>query len=130
MFDHLSIGVSDLARSGAFYDAALGPLGHVRLFENPRAICYGPPGFTGEPPFAILTAPDSTVVPARFHLAFAAKSRDEVARFHAGAIAGGGTDDGPPGIRYDDDPGYYAAFVKDPDGHRIEAVLHERPVVR
>lgn len=130
MFDHLSIGVSDLPRSAAFYDAVLGALGHVRLFENPRAVCYGPEGFSGgEPPFAILTAPDSTVVPARFHLAFAATSREQVDRFHAAAVASGGTDDGPPGIRESYNPGYYAAFVKDPDGHRIEVVLHEQVVL-
>jgi catechol 2,3-dioxygenase-like lactoylglutathione lyase family enzyme len=126
MFDHLSIGVSDLPRSAIFYDAALGALGHVRLAENPRSVCYGPKGFTGgEPPFAILTAPDTTVVPARFHLAFAAASREQVDRFHAAAIANGGTDDGPPGTRHNYSPTYYAAFVKDPDGHRLEVVLHE-----
>ena len=77
-----------------------------------------------------VTAPDSTVVPARFHLAFAATSREQVDRFHAAAVASGGTDDGPPGIRESYNPGYYAAFVKDPDGHRLEAVLHENIVAR
>ncbi len=125
MFDHLSIGVKDLARAAAFYDAALAALDHVRLFENPRAVCYGPRGFTGaEPPFAILPTADASP-PARFHLAFAATSRDAVDRFHAAALAAGGTDDGPPGIRLNYSPHYYAAFVIDPDGYRIEAVYHE-----
>ncbi len=126
MFDHLSIGVKDLTRAAMFYDAVLAPLGHVRLFENPRAVCYGPQGFAdGEPPFAILAAGDQAIVPARFHLAFAATSRDQVDRFHAAALTAGGTDDGPPGIREHYNPGYYAAFVRDLDGHRLEAVHHE-----
>lgn len=127
MIDHVSIGVVDLARSAAFYDAALGPLGHVRLAENPRSVCYGPKGFAGgEPPFAILLVPNATsVTMPRFHFAFSAKTREQVNAFHAGAVANGGTDDGPPGIRHNYNPGYYAAFVVDPDGHRLECVLHE-----
>lgn len=125
MFDHLSVGVKDLSRATAFYDVALSALGHVRLFESPRAVCYGPRGFIGaEPPFAILPVAD-TAPPARFHLAFSAASRDAVDRFHAAAVAAGGTDDGPPGIRMNYNPGYYAAFVIDPEGYRIEAVYHE-----
>ncbi len=126
MFDHLSIGVRDLARSGAFYDAVLAPLGHVRTSFNDRHVCYGPKGFSfGEAPFAILPAQD-VPVPPRLHIAFAATSRDQVDQFHAAAIANGGTDDGAPGIRHNYNPGYYAAFVIDPDGHRLEVVLHER----
>lgn len=126
MFDHLSVGVRDLTRAAAFYDAVLAPLGHVRLLEHPRAVCYGPQGFAGgEAPFAILAATDAFTVPGRFHLAFAAASRGEVDRFHAAALAAGGTDNGPPGIREHYGPGYYAAFVVDLDGHRLEAVHHE-----
>ena len=125
MFDHLSVGVKDLSQAAAFYDAALAPLGHVRLFESPRAVCYGPRGYNGaEPPFAILPAADA-MPGARFHLAFAAASRDAVDRFHAAAVAAGGTDDGPPGIRMNYNPGYYAAFIVDPDGYRVEAVYHD-----
>jgi catechol 2,3-dioxygenase-like lactoylglutathione lyase family enzyme len=124
VFDHLSIGVKDLDRSAAFYDAVLATLGHVRLVDHVRAKCYGPAGFTkGEPPFAILAPSEGEVVTHRFHLAFSATSREQVQAFHAAALAAGGTDDGPPGLRYDSP--YYAAFVKDPDGHRLEAVLHE-----
>ncbi|GAB4510402.1 MAG: hypothetical protein Tsb0020_27560 [Haliangiales bacterium] len=65
--------------------------------------------------------------PARaFHLAFAAPDRGAVARFHAAALSAGGTDEGAPGVREHYDPGYYAAFVRDPDGHRLEAVVHEQ----
>ena len=126
MFDHLSLGVADLARSAAFYDAALGALGLVRLTENARHVSYGPPAFGGEPPFAILAAGAEARAPGRgAHLAFAAPDRAAVDRFHAAAVRTGGTDDGPPGIRTRYNPGYYAAFVLDPDGHRLEAVVHE-----
>ena len=126
MFDHLSLGVADLARATAFYDAALGALGHVRLFESARAVSYGPPGFTGEAPFAVIAHGDAARPPgAGFHLAFAAPDRAAVARFHAAALAAGGVDDGAPGVRERYGPGYFAAFVVDPDGHRVEAVVHE-----
>jgi catechol 2,3-dioxygenase-like lactoylglutathione lyase family enzyme len=124
VFDHLSIGVSDLDRSVAFYDAALAPLGLVRLFRSPRAAGYGPEGFAGEAPFALVAAAE--VGPMRgLHVAFIATTRAAVDAFHAAALAHAGTDDGAPGIRSHYDPGYYAAFVRDPDGHRLEAVLHE-----
>lgn len=127
MFDHLSLGVENLDRSAAFYDAALAPLGYVRLWRNARAAGYGPQGFEGEAPFAILEAMPAAGPPGqRFHLAFTAPSRDAVDRFHAAALAAGGVDEGAPGIRENYDPGYYAAFVRDLDGHRLEAVLHER----
>ncbi len=128
MFDHLSLGVESLDRSAAFYDAVLGPLGYVRLWRHPRAVGYGPEGFQGEAPFAILASGADARPPGRgFHLAFAAPSRDAVDRFHAAAMSCGGADEGPPGIRENYDPGYYAAFARDPDGHRLEAVLHEGP---
>ena len=126
VFDHISVGVSDLARSIVFYDAVLGALGLVRSTQNRRSACYGPPGFKGEAPFAIIAFDDAPPPERGLHLAFAASSRDAVDAFHAAAIASGGTDDGPPGIREHYNPGYYAAFVLDPDGHRLEAVLHER----
>ena len=126
MFDHLSIGVADLDRAAAFYDAVMAALGHVRLTHNPRHVSYGPPGFSGEPPFAILAGGADARAPGRgAHLAFTAPDRAAVDRFHAAALAHGGTDEGAPGIREHYDPGYYAAFVRDPDGHRLEAVVHE-----
>ena len=126
MFDHISLGVSNLERSVAFYDAVLAALGYVRLFENNRSVCYGPPEFKGEAPFAIIKWGENAEAPrAGFHLAFAAASRDAVDQFHQSALEMGGVDEGPPGIRENYDPGYYAAFVRDPDGHRLEAVLHE-----
>lgn len=127
MYDHLSLGVADLDRAAAFYDACLAPLGLVPLWRQPRAVGYGPPGFTGEAPFAIVLGGAEAHAPGKgFHLAFAARSRAAVDGFHAAAVARGGVDEGAPGIREHYDPGYYAAFVRDPDGHRLEAVLHEK----
>lgn len=126
MYDHISIGVSDLDRSVAIYDAALAPLGLVRLWKAGRAAGYGPEGYTGEAPFALVVPKEGTASPSpAAHIAFAAPSRAAVGAFHAGAVEAGATDDGPPGIRENYDPGYYAAFFVDPDGNRIEAVLHE-----
>lgn len=126
MYDHISLGVADLDRAAAFYDACLAPLGLVPLFRQPRAVGYGPPGFKGEAPFAIVLGGAEARSPGKgFHLAFAAASRAAVDGWYAAAMAHGGVDEGEPGIRENYDPGYYAAFVRDPDGHRLEAVLHE-----
>lgn len=126
MFDHISIGVENLERAAAFYDASLIALGYVRLFENKRAVSYGPEGFKGEAPFTIIQNGTGAKSPgAGLHIAFAAPSWNAVARFHAAALSAGGADDGAPGIRENYDPGYYAAFVRDLDGHRVEAVKHE-----
>lgn len=126
IFDHLSLGVADLDRAAAFYDAALAPLGYVRLWRNARSIGYGPDGFQGEAPLALILHGEGARPPGPgFHLALTASSRDAVDRFHAAAVTAGGVDEGPPGIREHYDPGYYAAFVRDLDGHRLEAVRHE-----
>ena len=126
MFDHLSFGVENLERSGAFYDATLAPLGYVRLSQNARSVCYGPEGFTGEAPFAIIAlGSDAKPAAPGFHLAFSAPHREAVDRFHAAALRHGGIDEGSAGIRENYAPGYYAAFVRDLDGHRLEAVVHE-----
>ncbi len=125
VFDHLSVGVSDLERALHFYDASLAPLGLVRLFRTTRAAGYGPAGFTGEAPFAVIQQEDPTKPESGLHLAFAAPTRAAVDAFFAAALSAGGSDDGAPGIREHYDAGYYAAFVRDPDGHRLEAVRHE-----
>jgi catechol 2,3-dioxygenase-like lactoylglutathione lyase family enzyme len=126
MIDHLSLGVSDLARAAAFYDRVLATLGYVRVLTHQRAVGYGRPGDRDEQ-LALLAAGENASVPGSgFHLALAATSRDEVDVFHAAAVAAGATDDGPPGIRPQYGPGYYAAFVRDLDGHKLEAVVHER----
>ena len=121
MLGHISFGVSDLGRSAAFYDATLQALGYARVYTSDRSIGYGAPG-SEDDRFAIflqarsVTAPDSG-----FHLAFIAQSRDAVDRFHAAALACGGVDQGAPGLRPHYGPDYYAAFVLDPDGYKLEA---------
>ncbi|MEO0601408.1 MAG: VOC family protein [Myxococcota bacterium] len=126
VFDHLSLGVRDLDRAVAFYDAALAPLGLVRVGGNHRSAQYAAPNFDGEPPFAVIAFGEEATPPETGqHVAFAARDRAVVAAFHSAAVANGGVDDGGPGIREHYGPGYYAAFVRDPDGHRLEAVFHE-----
>lgn len=120
MFDHVSIGVQDLARSRAFYDAALRPLGITRLYEGEHGIGYGAERaqFWLNP----TASPQPRNPTSGCHICFRTGSRAAVQAFHALALSHGGADDGGPGIRPQYSPGYYAAFVTDPDGHRIEAV--------
>ena len=121
MIHHVSIGVADLQRAGAFYDAALGALGHVRAWTRETALGYGRPG--GGDQLALKLRPDGPSAPGPgFHLAFCAPDRASVVRFHEEAVRHGGRDDGAPGLRPQYGPDYYAAFVVDPDGHRLEAV--------
>jgi catechol 2,3-dioxygenase-like lactoylglutathione lyase family enzyme len=123
MLHHASIPVSDLAVSAAFYDATLAALGYVRVWEDQDAIGYGPAG--GGDKFAIKSRPGGLAVPGEgFHLAFAAPSRDAVERFFKAALAGGGKDNGGAGLHPEYGESYYAAFVLDPDGYRIEAVIN------
>jgi catechol 2,3-dioxygenase-like lactoylglutathione lyase family enzyme len=125
MLGHLSFGVSDLEHSIAFYDAALAPLGLTRVWTNPHAAGYGYPG--GGDLLALKKQPARVNPPGPgFHLAFNARTRAAVDAFHSKAMQAGGTDNGAPGLRPHYGPDYYAAFVIDPDGHRIEAVFQEK----
>ena len=121
MLHHVSIGVRDLERSGAFYDAALGALGFRRVFEDETAIGYGVSD--GEDLLCLKLRRDAGPPGPGSHLAFAAPSRAAVRAFHGCALRLGGTDDGPPGLRPQYGSNYYAAFLVDPDGYRIEAVI-------
>lgn len=124
MIDHVSLGVADLARARAFYDAALLPLGYERSFDLDDASGYGRPGIHHQAlPFWI--GLDPAVPPWSGHLCFAAPSRAAVDAFYRAALAAGGTDNGPPGLRPQYHATYYAAFVVDPDRHRVEAVCHQ-----
>ena len=124
MLSHLSIGVSSLEDSGDFYDAVLAPLGCGRVWTSRSGIGYGPPG--AQDKLAIFAqAPPIVRSSPGFHLAFAAVTRADVDLFHAAALAHGGADAGAPGLRPRYGAGYYAAFVRDPDGHKLEAVCHE-----
>lgn len=128
MLDHVSLGISDLARSRRFYDAALRPLGLVRIVDfGGRGSDYGAAAGSLGVQFTI-TREDGVSAPyPGIHLCFRAPSRDAVRAFHAAALAAGGRDDGAPGLRPRYHPDYYAAFVRDPDGHRLEAVTHVPP---
>jgi catechol 2,3-dioxygenase-like lactoylglutathione lyase family enzyme len=129
---HLSLSVTNLAVSARFYDAALQPLGLVRVWSDLRpgepgqAVGYGPPG--GADVLALKERPTTEVgLGTGFHLALAATTRAAVHRFHEAALAHGGRDAGPPGPRPGYGEHYYAAFVLDPDGHRLEAVIDAAP---
>ena len=125
MIDHLSVGVSDLARAGAFYDAVLATLGYERVLTHERALGWAIPGARDEA-FAILAAGERAKAPGEgCHIAFKAANREAVDAFHAIAIENGATDEGGPGLRPHYGAGYYAAFVRDFDGYRLEAVCHE-----
>ena len=124
MLDHLGFPVSDYARSKAFYEKALVPLGYSLIMEVAQTANDLPAagfGANGKPDFWIggeggLSKP--------IHVAITAKDRATVDAFHRAAMAAGGKDNGPPGLRPHYHPNYYAAFVLDPDGHNIEAVCH------
>jgi catechol 2,3-dioxygenase-like lactoylglutathione lyase family enzyme len=121
VIDHVSVGVRSLGEAERFYEAVLGALGYAKLVVRPATIGFGRryaefwinlrPAMAGDRDGGA-------------HVCLRARSQDEVHRFHAAALAHGGADDGAPGPRQHDDPGriYYAAFVRDPDGNRIEAV--------
>jgi catechol 2,3-dioxygenase-like lactoylglutathione lyase family enzyme len=127
MIDHTGIGVSDMARSAAFYDAALGALGLRRAMQLPPDSGTDGIGYGVEYPVFWIDRYHPPGV--KQHTAFVARSRAEVEAFHAAALKAGGTDNGPPGLRSEAEgnpPGYYAAFVLDPDGNNMEAVFRER----
>jgi catechol 2,3-dioxygenase-like lactoylglutathione lyase family enzyme len=118
MIDHMGILVSDLDASVAFYTRALAPLGYALVMRIPQVAGFG---VAGKPDFWLAIGKPTD----KLHVAFRAKGRAEVRAFHEAAIAAGGIDNGAPGIRAIYHPDYYGAFVRDPDGHNIEAVCHE-----
>ena len=122
MFDHVKFGVSDFAASRQFFLEALAPLGVAVVSEG--APTYGvelcAPGSK-----ASLCLCQTAETPAHLHVAFRADRREQVDAFYRAALAAGGKDNGPPGLRPHYHPNYYAAFVIGPDGHNIEVVCHE-----
>ena len=121
MLHHISLAVTDLERSAAFYDASLATLGYVRVWANTSAVGYGSPGCADR--FAIKLRPAPVPAPAPgFHLAFSAPSRYGVVQFHQAALGNGGQNNGAPGLRANYGENYFAAFVLDPDGYQIEVV--------
>jgi len=130
MFDHLSVGVVDLDKSLTFYDAALKPLGISRMFAMADR---GIAAYVGADQISFwLYSKDAQQQnladfpsPPRFHLAFRAADRAAVDAFYESAIAQGGTDEGAPGVRAHYHPNYYAAYVRDLNGYKIEAVCQK-----
>lgn len=118
MISHVSIGVRDVAAAGKFYDAALTPLGYKRLYDSAEALGYG----ADSPELWIMRAehPVADDEASGLHICLDADSRAAVDKFHTVALKAGGRDNGKPGIRKDYGDNYYAAFVKDPAGYRLE----------
>jgi catechol 2,3-dioxygenase-like lactoylglutathione lyase family enzyme len=124
MIDHISVGVSDLDRAARFYEAALAALGLSRLVERPATVGFGksyPEFWINLRPGMTKVAPESGV-----HICLRARTIEEVDAFHAAALSAGGRSDGAPGLRPHARVSYYATFVLDPDGNRIEAVTFPR----
>jgi catechol 2,3-dioxygenase-like lactoylglutathione lyase family enzyme len=127
--DHVSIGVTNMRRSKAFYDAVLAPLNMAPVYPveiNGQLVGVGYGDDPEKPKFWIQLPINGQ--PASqgngFHLAFTAPSRAAVDAFYLAALEQGGAEDGAPGLRTEYHPSYYAAFVRDPDGAKIEAVSH------
>ena len=119
MFDHIGLGVTDLAASKAFFLKALQPLGVAVAMEGPYGVGMG----QDKKPSLWLS--ETKEHPVRLHLAFTAQTRKQVDEFYRAALAAGGKDNGAPGLRPHYHANYYGAFVIGPDGHNVEAVCHK-----
>lgn len=125
MIDHVSIIVGDMNRAEKFYDAIMGALGHPKVVRDEARIGYGERSSPAHPERCYISIRGGLPKrsESRRHWAFRAPSRAAVIAFHRGGLAAGGTDDGAPGLR-DYHAHYFAAFLIDPDGNRLEAVCH------
>ncbi len=126
MFSHVTLGTNDLERARAFYVPVMDALGIGQPFQLPGTLAFGE--LTG-PKLFILSPFDgaAATVGNGTHAAFIAKDRTAVDAFHAAALAHGGSCDGPPGLRPHYHPNYYGAYVRDPDGNKLQAVCHRKP---
>jgi catechol 2,3-dioxygenase-like lactoylglutathione lyase family enzyme len=124
MFSHVTFGTNDLQRAGAFYDSVLGIVGHTRSLEGETFIAYGDRSGAR---FFIMQPFDGEAasVGNGCHAAFNADTRAQVDAFHAAALAAGGTDEGAPGLRPHYHADYYAGYVRDPDGNKIQAACRK-----
>jgi catechol 2,3-dioxygenase-like lactoylglutathione lyase family enzyme len=130
MLDHVSITVSDLARAAPFWDAVMAALGIGCVVRREGQLGYGTrnrPGDDGHSYLSVYASTGPAVVADNRHWCFRAPDRAAVDAFHAAGLAAGGRCDGPPGLRAAYHPAYYAAFLLDPDGNRVEAVCHRPP---
>ena len=126
MIDHVSVAVRDLQAASAFYEAVFGALGLSKLVTRPATIGFG----KSYPEFWLNLRPKMGTVAADSgaHVCLRARSTEIVDAFHAAALRAGGSSDGAPGLRpQHGSGGYYAAFIRDPDGNRIEAVTFVKP---
>ena len=123
MFSHVTLGTNDWQRARPFWLAVMEVLGHPVLFERPGGIAFGAPAgpktFIGPPFNGAAAAPGNGV-----HAAYLVDTHAKVDTFHAVALANGGSDEGAPGPRAHYHPHYYGAYVRDPDGNKLQAVCH------
>jgi len=130
LLDHVSIGVPDLGTARVFYDAVMDALGAAKVYDLPHALGYGERCTSQDAVSTYLAVyldqgmDQNGVGDNKRHWCFKAASRDHVDAFYAAGLNAGGRSDGAPGCRADYHPGYYAAFVFDPAGNRVEAVCH------
>ena len=124
ILSHVSVGTNDLARALQFYDAVLPVVGCRRIMEHPGAVAYG----RAYPEFWVQTPADGKAasVGNGYHIGFFAESKHTVDDFHRAALAAGGVDDGAPGARPEYGAPYYGCFIRDPDGHKIEAAFWDQ----
>lgn len=125
MYSHTTLGSNDRAKAEKFYDAVMAVLGHPVLFKNAKFLAYGTP--TGEKVFIVPPFDGNEARPGNgVHVAFKADSRAKVDAFYKAAMEHGGKDEGAPGLRPHYHPNYYGAYVRDPDGNKIQAVCHRK----
>lgn len=123
MFSHTTVGTNDFARSLKFYDAIMATLDHKQLLCVDGAVAYGELG--GPKTFVMFPFDEAKAVPGNgVHIAYAAKNRASVDAFFKAALENGGTSEGEPGPRPHYHPNYYGAYVRDPDGNKLQAVCH------
>ena len=125
MYSHITLGSNDIARAQRFYDAVMSILGHPVLIKTPTLIAFGEP--TGPKLFIVPPFDRKEARPGNgVHAAFKADSRAKVDAFYKAAMENGGSDEGAPGLRPHYHANYYGAYVRDPDGNKIQAVCHRK----